>query len=328
MPPHAPPTRRATLAFAALALTARAQAQPAFPDHPLRWIIGYPPGGTMDVTARILNAALAAALGQPVVIDNRPGAGAIIATEAAAHAPPDGYTFLSGETGNLVYNRALYRHIPYDPERDFRPVSLIARYHFLLAVHDAVPARTAAEFIALARARPGAVTMATLGPGSPHNLATIRLGRATDAQFTPVPYRGGGPAVNDLAAGTVMGMFVDYGTGAALFDSGRIRPLAIASDRRMPPYPEIPTLAELGYPDTEIYAWQGALVPAGTPDAVVERLSTAIATAVNDPAVVARLRQLGVEPRGTTPAEFRRTIEAEAATWLPLIRDLGITVDG
>ena len=321
-------TRRALGVGALGALATPAVAQtPAWPNRPLRWIVGYPAGGATDVVARIITAPMAAQLGQPIVIDNRSGAAGVVAAEAVAKSPPDGHTAMSVDMGIMVYNRALYRRLPYDPARDFRPVSLYARFDFLLAVHPSVPARTAQEFVALARARPGGITMASVGVGSPHHLALGRFMRRAGIEVTHVPYRGAAPAVSDLVAGTAQAMFLDYASGAAFYQSGQIRPLAAASAQRLAQFPDVPTLAEAGFPDNEIYSWHGAVVRTGTPDPAIARLRELIAATTAQEDVARRIRELGAEPIATTPEEFQRVMDAEAAIWLPLIRDLGITLD-
>ncbi|MFT8246503.1 Bug family tripartite tricarboxylate transporter substrate binding protein [Roseomonas sp. BN140053] len=323
------PTRRilglgALAALAAPALPARAQ---TWPSKPLRWLVGYPPGGATDVVVRLLANAMGPQFGQPIVVDNRPGAAGIIAAEAAAKSPPDGTTVLSVDMATMVYNRALYKRLPYDPVRDLAPVTLYTRFPFYLAVSDKMPVRTAREFVDYARANPGQVTMASVGIGSPHHLGIERFKRRTGTDLTHVPYRGGAAVLNDMMAGTVMAGFVDYASGAAGYQSGAIRPIAAATPTRVEPFPEVPTLAEAGFPDCEVYSWHGAVVPAGTPAPVIARLQELISAALTAPDVQRRLRDLGAEATTVTPDAFRTVVEREAATWLPLIQELGISLD-
>ena len=311
-------------AVGALGLPAIARAQTG---RPLRWVVAYPPGGATDVIARLLANAIAPRLGQPIVVDNRPGAAGSIGADNVAKSPPDGATVLSADMGILVYNRALYRRLPYDPERDLTPVALYVQFNMMLAVHPSLPIRDAREFVAYAKARPNEVTMASPGIGSPHHLALERFCRTVGLQVTHVPYRGAAPAVSDLMAGTVQAMFLDYASGASGYQSGKVIPIAAASARRLREYPDLMTLAEQGFPGHEYGSAQGAMMRSGTPEAAVQRLNALIGEAVRDGEVVRRMQELGAEPVHLGPAEYRARMEAEAQTWLPLIRDLGITLE-
>lgn len=307
-----------------LATPALARAQTG---RPLRWVVAYPPGGATDVIARLLTNAIAPRLGQPIVVDNRPGAAGSIGADNVAKSPADGQTVLSADMGILVYNRALYRNLPYDPERDLAPVALYAQFSMMLAVHPSLPVRDAREFIAYVKARPNEVTMASPGVGSPHHLALERFCKVLGLKVTHVPYRGGAPAVNDLMAGTVQAMFLDYATGAPAYQGGKAIPVAAASADRLREYPDLRTLAEQGFPDHEYGSAQGALMRAGTPDALIQRMNTLIGEAVRDEEVVRRMRELGAQPVHLGPPEYRARIESEARTWIPLIRELGITLE-
>lgn len=311
-------------AIGALAAPALVRAQTG---RPLRWVVAYPPGGATDVIARLLTNAIIPRLGQPIVIDNRAGAAGTIGADNVAKSPVDGQTVLSADMGILVYNRALYRQLPYEPDRDFSPVALYVQFSMLLAVHPSLPVRNAREFIDYVKARPNEVTMASPGIGSPHHLALERFCRVLGIKVTHVPYRGAAPAVNDLMAGTVQAMFLDYASGAAAYQSGKAIPIAAASAERLREYPDLATLAEQGFPGHEYGSAQGALMRAGTPDAIVQRMDTLIGEAVRNEEVVRRMQELGAQPVHLGPAEYRNRIQAEARTWLPLIRELGITLD-
>lgn len=311
-------------AMSAMAHSAIARAQSG---RPLRWVVAYPPGGATDVVARLLANAIAPRLGQPIVVDNRPGAAGSIGADNVAKSLADGQTVLSADMGILVYNRALYRRLPYDPERDLTPVALYAEFNLMLAVHPSLPVRDAREFVAHVRARPNEVTMASPGIGSPHHLALERFCRTVGIQVTHVPYRGAAPAVNDLMAGTVQAMFLDYASGASAYQNGTARPVAAASASRLREYPDLSTLAEQGFPGHEYGSVHGALMRSGTPEAVVQRMDTLIGEAVRDDQVVRRMQELGAQPVHLGPAEYRARMEAEAQIWLPLIRDLGITLE-
>jgi tripartite-type tricarboxylate transporter receptor subunit TctC len=310
----------------ALPLPAVAQAQ-AWPTRPVRWVVPYPPGGGSDFLARTIAAAISGPLGQQVLVENRPGGATVIATEGVARSAPDGYTVLSADMTALVINPAGFRRLPYHPINDLKPVATTATFNFVLAVHPGLAARNAAELVALARAQPGRLNFASPGIGSPSHLATERFSRNLNLNLTHVPYRGGAPAVTDLVAGVAQAMFIDYASGAPHFEAGRMRPLAATAPTRMALLPDLPTLAEAGFPGNDIYSWQGVVAPAGTPDAVVARLGAAIRAAVTDEAVATRLRGIGLTPLPGDSASFAALIQSETAIWGTLIRDLGLVLD-
>jgi tripartite-type tricarboxylate transporter receptor subunit TctC len=319
---------RRALGVAALGLAGAALARPAIAQaRTLRWVIGYPPGGATDIVARLLANGVSSRLGQTIVVENRPGAATTLAAEAVARAAPDGETVMTVDMGTMVYNRALYRRLPYDPERDLRPVSLYARFAFTFAVAAELPVRTMAEFVALARSRGGALTYASPGVGSPHHLGMERFRRRAGIELTHVPYRGAAPAVQDLSAGTVSAMVLDVASGLAQFSAGRIRPIAAMSSGRIAALPELPTLTEAGVPGADTYSWHGVVAPAALPDEIAARLHAAIAAAVREEAVVQRLAQLGAVPLTDDGPRFRAVIDAEAASMLPVIAELGINLD-
>jgi tripartite-type tricarboxylate transporter receptor subunit TctC len=322
-------SRRTVLAMslAAPALPLR-RALAAYPAKPIKWIVAYAAGGGTDTLARVLGAAMSPKVGQPVVIENRPGGATNIGASAAAKAEPDGHTVFSADNGTLVFNTALFKQLPYNPERDFREVGLMARFPLILAVKKASVSTIAQDLLDRARAEPGKIDCASPGIGSPHHLAMERLARETGVRFNHVPYRGAAPALNDLVAGHVEFMIVDYPSGASHLRAGNIRPLAVCSAARLDSLPELPTVQEaLNLKGFEASAWQGLVVPKATPDAVVERLSAELAEALRQESVLARLREIGLEPLIGGAAEMRRLTEAERTIWLPLIRSLGITLD-
>jgi tripartite-type tricarboxylate transporter receptor subunit TctC len=313
------------LAMPALAPDARAQAP--WPSRPLRWIVPYAPGGGSDFLARSLAAAIAGPLGQPVAVDNRPGGATIPASEMTARAAPDGYTLLSADLTALVITPAMARRLPYDPIRDFRPVAPIARFPFVLVVHPSLPVRTGPELVAWARARPGALNVGSPGVGTPSHLATERFMRATGTQVAHVSYRGGAPAVQDLVGGIVQAMFIDYASGAPHIASGAVRAIGIPAPQRLGLLPDVPTLAEQGLTGSDIYSWQGVVVPAATPEPIAARLQRELDRALRTEEVAARLRSISLEPFPGTAADFAGLIASETAVWAPLIRELGITLD-
>ncbi len=321
--------RRAALASAASALVAAPRiARAAWPERPVRWIVGYPAGGGTDVLARLLGAAMSARLGVPVVIENRPGAATNLAAEAAANAAPDGYTVFTAGNETLVFNPALYRRLPFDADNGLRPLGLMARFHLVLCAKPGRDAAGAAGFVERARARAGAMDYGSPGVGSPHHLATERLARDLGVKLNHVPYRGMAPVMNDLVAGTVETAVLDMAAGAEVIRSGRVRPLVLLSPARLAAIPDVPTAAEaFRLPGFEAYAWQGLTAPARTPDDVCARLTAELAAAVADPAVQGRMREIGLDPLTGGPEEHRRLIASERAIYWPLIRQLGIALD-
>ena len=280
--------RRAVLASAAasaLGGVPRA-ARAAWPERPVRWIVGYPAGGGTDVLARLLGAAVSARLGVPVVVENRPGAATNLAAEAAANAAPDGYTVFTAGNETLVFNPALYRRLPFDPDNGLRPLGLMARFHLVLCARPNGEVADAAGFVARARASAGAVDYGSPGIGSPHHLATERLARDLGVRLNHVPYRGLAPVMNDLVAGTVETAVLDMAAGAEVIRTGRVRPLVLLSPARLAAVPDVPTAAEaFGLPGFEAYAWQGLTAPARTPDELCARLTAELAAALAEPAV-------------------------------------------
>ncbi len=303
-------------------------ARAAYPDAPVKWIVAYAAGGGSDTLARLLAVRMAEGLGKPVVIDNRPGAATNIGAEAAARAAADGYTLLTADNGTLVFNPALFRHLPYDPDKDFRPVGGIARFHLVLAVKKDSALRDFDALLTQGKNRPGSIDYASPGIGSPHHLAMERLARSAGARFNHVPYRGAAPALNDLLAGVVEAAVTDTVAGGEALRSGMARPVAVFSASRHPGFPDLPTVAEAaGLEKFEAYAWQSLMVPRATPDAVAARLTAELDTALADPAIQRRFREIGVEPLPATPQEVQAILAADRAVWVPLIRGLGIALD-
>jgi tripartite-type tricarboxylate transporter receptor subunit TctC len=322
-------SRRTALAAAlAAAVLPLRTALAAYPEGPVTWIVAYAAGGGTDTLARILGEAMSPKLGQPVLIENRPGGATNIGAGAAAKADPDGLTVFTADNGTLVFNPALFSKLPYDPERDFRPVGLMARFPLVLTVKKDSASTSARDLIDRVRAEPGSVDYASPGVGSPHHLTMERLAREAGVQFNHVPYKGAAPALNDLVGGHIEAMVVDVPSGASHLRAGSIRPLAVCSAARLDSLPEVPTVQEaLGLEGFEAYAWQGLVVPKATPDPVVERLSAELAAALGEESVLARMREIGLEPLAGGPADMQRLIEAERAVWVPLIHSLGITLD-
>jgi tripartite-type tricarboxylate transporter receptor subunit TctC len=324
-------SRRAALTAglaAAAVFSARDGLAQQYPSRPIRWLVGYAAGGGTDVLARMLGAAMSPRLGQPIVIENRPGAATNIAAEAAARAQPDGYTIFTAGIETLVYNPALYKKLAFNPDRDFRPVGLSARFHLLLTVKRDSPATSARDLIERARTAPGSIDYGSPGLGSPHHLAMERLTREAGVRLNHVPYKGMAPVLNDMMGGFVEAAIVDYAAGGSVLRSGTLKPLAVCSASRLEALPDVPTVQEaLGLHGFEAYAWQGVVVPARTPDAIVTRLTGELAAALGQESVRSRMSELGLDPLPGGPAEFEALLAAERAVWVPLIRDLGITLD-
>jgi len=311
--------------FGAAALAGGARAQANWPERPLRWVVGYPPGGASDTFARLIAAHMGARLGQSVVIENRPGGGAVVASEAVARSAPDGYTLMFVDNGILVYNPALYSRLPYDPDRDFRGVGFIGRFPLFIVVRPESPIKDLAGL--LAQSKQQAPTYGTPAVASPHHLAMEMLKRRTGMDATHVPYRGGPAAMQDLLAGLVDMVVIDCATGIPFITSGKVRTLCTFSEVRSPRAPEVPTLRELGVANAVAYGWQGLGVPSGVPQPIVAKLAEALRAGVAADDVQARFRDLGIESAPLSPAEFQDFVRRESAEWRPLIRDLGIRLD-
>ncbi|HWP86299.1 MAG TPA: tripartite tricarboxylate transporter substrate binding protein [Burkholderiales bacterium] len=301
-------------------------AQP-YPVKPVRLVVTYTAGGPADIAARALAQKLAEMWGQQVVVDNRAGAGGIIGTELVAKAAPDGYTLLHGTAAGLIINPLLVKKLPYDTFRDFAPVSMVVIVPQLLVTHPALPATTLKELIALAKARPGALNYASVGIGSPNHLGMELLKSMAGIDMVHVPYKGATPAMADLIAGQVQLAFNGMASVLPQIASGKMKAIAIGSARRSPAAPDVPTVAEAGLPGFEYVAWNGNFAPAGTPAALVNRLSADIRKALAAPDVVQRLASLGSEPGGNTPAEFAAYVKADHARWARVVQAVGLKAE-
>ena len=324
-----PGVSRRKLAALALAVVwgSAAQAQPEFPARPIRWIVPYPAGAGADIVARAIGTQLAIDTGQPVQIENRAGGNTALGAVEAARAPADGYTVLSADNGTLVFNPALYRNLSYSPARDFAPVTLLGRLPMVLLVGPSSGVKDARAFIEDARAFPGKISFASAGTGSAQHLAMELLERQAGLRMVHVPYRGAAPALADLAGGQLAVMMSDLAAANRFLQSGKVRALAVANATRLPQLPGVPTFAELGMPQVEAAALMGLAAPAGTPPEVLARLQQSVASAIHNPAVQRKLAEFGVEPAGSTPAQFEALIGSESARWHPLIKDLNLSLD-
>src|SRR5688572_29284732 len=295
--------RALVIGIVSIMFAAPAVAQ-TYPSKPIRILVPLPPGGSIDLTARIVGERLHAAMGQPVVVENRSGASGIIATELVAKSAPDGHTLLMANTSH-VFNPSFFPKLPYDPIRDFAAVALTTSVHFALVVHPSVPARSVKEFIAVAKARPGAMTYASAGNGAPHHLAMELLKAMARVDLTHVPYKGAGQFVPALLAGEVTTVIGAINSLLPHVHSGKLRLLAMAGGRRATMLPDIPTIAEAALPGFALDNWSGMLVPAGTPRGIVERLNGEIVKALRDPQIRDRLVPQGIEVIPSTPEEVQ-----------------------
>ncbi|RRH79961.1 tripartite tricarboxylate transporter substrate binding protein [Variovorax beijingensis] len=310
-----------------LAAASAVHADPAaYPAKPVRLIVPFAPGGSTDVLARLLAAALAPELGQPVIVENKAGAGGNIGGDYVAKSAPDGYTLLIAAAGPTVINPSLYARMPYDPAKDLRPVTLLIQEPNLMAVHPKIPAKTVPEFIAYAKSRPNDVSFGSAGNGSPSHLAGEWFNQLTGTTMVHVPYKGTGPAMNDLLAGQIAMMIDNMPALWPHVQAGRLRALAVSTDRRATAAPEVPTVAE-SVKGFSFGAWKGLMVPAATPAAIVERLHAATTKALEKPELRKRLLALGAEPVGNTPAQFAELIKADTASWAALVKSTGTKLD-
>jgi tripartite-type tricarboxylate transporter receptor subunit TctC len=308
------------------ALTAGASAQ-AYPTKPVSLLIAFPPGGPSDVLSRIVGKKLEQILGQPFIMDNRPGAGGNIAAEAAAIAPADGHTILMGNNSILATNAALYKKVNFDPERDFAPISLVGSQANILVVNPNVPAKTMAELIALLRANPGKFNYASSGHGAAAHLAAELFKAEAKVDITHVPYKGAAPALTDVIAGHVQIMFATAASVVPHIQSGKVRALAVTPLKRTAVFPDLATIDELGLKGFDATTWHGLVAPAKTPREIVARLHQATVEALNDPAVRKSLVDLGVDIVGNSPEEFAAYIKAEIPKWTAIVKASGATLD-
>ncbi|CAH0279083.1 tripartite tricarboxylate transporter substrate binding protein [Roseomonas sp. CECT 9278] len=318
--------RRGLLAAAALPLTAPALALDGFPSRPLRLVVGFTPGGATDISARAIAPKMSEALGQPVIVENRPGAGSNIASEVVARSPADGHTLLLATLGALVVSPMVVR-LPIDPARDLVPVSIAVDLFNILVLPMDRPWRSVAELVAAAKAAPGRLSYGTSGiVGGPH-LAGLLFDRMAGIETTPVHYRGGGLVVTDLLAGRVDFSFATAASVLAQVREDKLRALAVPHAARSRLMPQIPTVAESGVPGFDVPSWYGVLAPRGTPDAAIARLNAAMRVALQDAEATAVLNRNGLEPRWTTPAQMTAALAAERTTWEPIIRESGIRIE-
>jgi len=314
------------VAALSMVLAPAAQAQ-AYPDHAIKLVIPLPPGGGTDTLGRYVADRLSAKLGQPVVPENKPGAGAVIGTDIVAKAKPDGYTLLMGNIGTQAINPSLYKKMPYDAATAFVPITLVAELPLAMMVNPAVPAKTAREFIALAKSEPGKLSYSSSGAGGAPHLAAEMFKEATGTFIVHVPYRGGGPAIGDLLAGHVQLSFMTVLEASGHIKAGKLRALAVTGSKRVPALPDVPTLAEAVLPGFNSISWIGMLAPAGTPKEIVDKVSSDVREVLASDEVKLKLIELGAVPAGTTPAQFSALIDSDRKRYAQIIKDKKISVD-
>ena len=317
--------RYATLLFAALLPWGVAQAQ-GFPDKAINWVVPYPPGGGTDVVARVLAENMSKTLGQPIVINNKPGAATNIGADFVAHSKPDGYVLMSADTATLAANPHLYSKLSYSAEKDLAPVGLTTRFPLILVVNPQLPVHNYKEFLGWIKTQKAA-NYASPGAGSPHHLATVLFSQQAKLELTHVPYRGAAPALLDVIGGQIPFMFVDTASGYPYISTGKLRAIGIASPKRVKNFEEIATLQEQGLTGFEAYAWQGLVVPTGTPADVIAKLNSALLAAMDSTPVKARMQVLGLEAIPSSPAQMTQYTNSERAKWGGVIKASGLKVE-
>jgi len=315
----------ALLALAFMDASAQ-NAPPSYPTKFIRFIVPYAPGGSSDVLARTISQKLNDALGQTLVIDNRPGAGSMIGTDIAAKSPADGYTIILSDMPHTI-NPSIYAKVPYDPIRDFAPVTLIGVSPMFLFAHPSLQATNIKEFIALAKTQPGKIAIASGGTGATTHLMAELLQTHAGIKLNHVPYKGAGPALSDVVAGQVPATFTSMATAAPFAKSGRLRILGVTTSKRMAAFPDVPTFEESGVSGMVVEHWWGVMAPAGVPKAIIDKLRAAIVNAVNSPEVRERFTALSVEPRTTTPEQFRALLASDVKRWAKVVKDAGIHIE-
>src|SRR5437764_1719053 len=319
---------RAVLSAALILSALPAFAQP-YPNRPIHLIVPYPAGGGTDFFARLVGQKMSELIGQPIVVENKPGAATNLGADFVAKAQPDGYTILLGDVATFAANQSLYKKLPFDPDKDFAPISLTARFVSVLLVNpNKLKVNSVAELIAAAKAEPGKIDIAHAGVGNPFHLAAVLLQQAAGIKLNEIPYRGAGPAVQDLLGGTVSLMFVDYATARSHIAAGTLKALGVAALEERKELPGVPPVAAApGLSGFEAWPWQGIVAPAKTPGEIVAKLRETYIAAVTDPVVRQKLIEAGTEPLQSTPQEFADYRRKEAAKWADAVKKAGIVLD-
>lgn len=324
------PGRRAVLALLSVTAAGFAAAQGAagsYPSRPIRLIVPFAPAGPTDIAARVIARKLSESLGQPVVIENKAGAGGTVGSAEVARSAADGYTLLYGSSSTLAVNPALYTNLSYDAAKAFAPVGLVARGPQIMVINGALPIADLKQFVEYARKNPGALSYSSAGNGSVGHLAAELLINSLGIKAVHIPYKGGAPAINAVVAGETQFVIDALGTTAAFVKAGRLKAIAVISTARTPFAPDIPTTQEAGYPPISADFWSGIVAPAGTPQAIIDKLNKAIVEALKKPDVETQLKNLGSEPQGNSPGEFTRLIQEESRKWAEVVIRSGAKAD-
>ena len=298
-----------------------------WPAKPIKWIVPFAPGGTTDILARTIGEKLTVSLGQPVIVENKPGAGGGVGADFTAKSPPDGYTIMGGTISTHAINASLYKSLPYDPVKDFAPITMIVRLPNLLVVNPEIPAKNVTELITLLKANPGKYSFASSGNGTSQHLSGELFKSMAGVDMQHIPYKGSPPALQDVVAGQVAMTFDNITTAWPLAKAGKLRALAVTTAKRSAIAPEIPTLSESGLTGYEVGSWQGVFAPAGTPPAIVARLNAEIVKIINMPEVKEKLLALGAEPVGNSSEEFGAIVKTEVGKWGEVVKKSGAKVD-
>jgi tripartite-type tricarboxylate transporter receptor subunit TctC len=298
-----------------------------YPDRPIKWIVPYPAGGGSDVTARMIANSMSKSMGQPIVIENKPGAGTQIGAQAIATAAPDGYTIGTADAGTLAYNPSLYQKLSYDPVKSFSFVGGIARMPMVLVTKPDYKAKTLGDFIATVKQTGNKATYASAGIGSPHHIAMEMFLQRNKMTSEHVAYKGAAPAVQDLMSGQVEAMMLDLPGGIGVMKAGKVQPIAVAMPKRVPQLPNVPTMTEAGLPNFVAFAWQGLVAPPGMPVDIVKRLQNELQKALKDPEVRSKLDDAGIDPMLMDAAEFQAYAKSEQVQWAPIIKAANISLD-
>jgi tripartite-type tricarboxylate transporter receptor subunit TctC len=314
----------AVVAGLVFAFGAGAQAQ-SYPDKPIRLVVPFPAGSGTDIIGRLLGQQMSLDFGQPVIVDNRPGASTIVGTDIVAKAAPDGYTMVMASNSHAMNPSLFEGKLPFDSIKDFAPVGEVAVLPFILVVNPNLPVKTLPELIVLAKK--GGLTYASTGNGTPPHVAGEMLKRAAKVDITHIPYKGSAAAVQDVVSGQVSMMFVNVPSGMSLVQAGKLRALAIGSAKRIAALPDLPTVAELGYPGFDVSLWMGLLMPAGTPTDVLEKMSREVEHALADPTLRKKIEEQGAEPAYTPPAVFSKFVVDETTRFDELVKEVGLRVD-
>lgn len=320
-------TRRVFVTAVAVTALLPRRAFAAFPERPITVIVPYAAGGAGDVVTRLISDAMEKKLGQPIVIDARGGGGGMIGAKAVASAAPDGHTLMMGATNNFVINQFMFPKTSFDPLTEFVPITKVAVVPSVMYMNPSVPVKTLGEFVAYARANPGKLSYSSPSVGTTPHLAVERLKQVTGIDLVHVPYRGAPPAMQALITGDVQLYLAGWGVGRAFVESGKAKALAVASEKRLPNVPDVPTAAESGVPGYVAENWWGLAAPKGTPQSVIDALHAAVKAALQDPAVAKKLEELGFLPGGETPAQFAKDAKAEANLWRDTVAKGKLAVD-